>query len=371
MTRITTNHKKVLMLIPRTDDGGLANYYNSIKNKFSIDVDFFRRGTENWPAKESVIRTISRMITDYYNFYFLVRKKKHSIIHLNFFFSLQSLIRESIFLIIAKIHRRKVVIFYRGYDLKAMSIIKKYFLPIFKFVFFRSDSIIVLSSIEKKMMREWGYKKSIFLETTTVDDRLIADINKATLGSKFQNPKNINLLFLSRIEKAKGVYEAIDAFRLIKQKNKYIRLIIAGKGSELNNVRNYIKQNKITDIEIVGFVQGQDKINVFLRSHIYVFPTYSEGLPNSVLEAFSFGLPVITRPVGGLLDIFKNGKNGFITDSKNPPEIAKYIEQLVGDKNLMKSISLHNYNYAQSQFMASVVVRRLEKIYSETLESNK
>ncbi len=64
---------------------------------------------------------------------------------------------------------------------------------------------------------------------------------------------------------------------------------------------------------------------------MYLFPTYHEGMPGSVLEAMGYGLPVITRTVGGLPDFFEHEKMGFITESLDASVFADFLEQLVKD----------------------------------------
>jgi glycosyltransferase involved in cell wall biosynthesis len=81
----------------------------------------------------------------------------------------------------------------------------------------------------------------------------------------------------------------------------------------------------------------------------------------------AFGLPIITRPVGGVKDFFKNEEHGFASTSKEPQVIADSIEKLLLDQELYSTISLNNYHYAQSNFLASDAALRLEKIYESLL----
>ncbi len=92
-------------------------------------------------------------------------------------------------------------------------------------------------------------------------------------------------------------------------------------------------------------------------------------MPTSVLEAMAFGLPVITRPVGGLKDFFINGEHGFMTESKDPEIIAGLIEKIIPDKGLWKRISINVHEYAKERFMASMVAKRLEDIYIATIKN--
>jgi len=84
----------------------------------------------------------------------------------------------------------------------------------------------------------------------------------------------------------------------------------------------------------------------------------------------AYGLPVIAQPIGGLANFFKNGVHGFISDGLDPKVFANLIEKLLIDKALYKTISLYNYQYAQSHFLASDAVSRLEMAY-KTVLSNK
>jgi glycosyltransferase involved in cell wall biosynthesis len=73
---------------------------------------------------------------------------------------------------------------------------------------------------------------------------------------------------------------------------------------------------------------------------------------------------VITRPVGGLVDFFQNGKMGEMLDSLEPSDFAKCIEKYMLDEDLTKKTSLYNHVYAKENFMASKVAKRLEAIWN-------
>ena len=123
-------------------------------------------------------------------------------------------------------------------------------------------------------------------------------------------------------------------------------------------------ENGIAGVSLPGYVRGEQKRRVFSKADCYLFPTaYGEGMPTSVLEAMAMGLPVITRPVGGLKDFFEDGKMGFLTKSLDPKMYAQYIEQLIANPDLCMRIGQFNREYAKKRFAASEVVKRLEKIF--------
>ncbi len=77
---------------------------------------------------------------------------------------------------------------------------------------------------------------------------------------------------------------------------------------------------------------------------MYLFLSYTEGMPTVVLEAMIFGLPIFTRKVGGLIDFFENGKMGYISSSLDPVVFAEAMKPYIESSAKMKSVSLYNPN---------------------------
>ena len=183
-----------------------------------------------------------------------------------------------------------------------------------------------------------------------------------------QSSEKWRVLFLPRIIREKGIYETIETIFLLKDKYPMIKLIIAGEEEELKNVKYMVHDCKISNVKFAGYISDEEKRPVFEKAQIFLFPTYyCEGLPAAVVEAISFGLPVVTRPVRGLADFFKNEEYDFITKSKEPAVFANCIEKLIFDKGLCESISFYNFSFGKKWFLASKAIKRLEKICNEVL----
>jgi glycosyltransferase involved in cell wall biosynthesis len=162
------------------------------------------------------------------------------------------------------------------------------------------------------------------------------------------------------------LYETIETARLLN--DVPLELIVAGDGPELEPARAYVSRKGPDNVRFVGYVRGEEKLKLLRKSHFLCFPSYSEGMPNTVIEAMGFGLPVITRPVGGLADFFKNGVHGFSTVSKDPQMYAGFIRTMLEDQDLYRTIAMNNFNFAQTQFKASRAVRRMERIYASLFD---
>lgn len=140
-------------------------------------------------------------------------------------------------------------------------------------------------------------------------------------------------------------------------------MIIAGIGEELENIKDYVQRNELKNVEFAGHVEGQAKQNVFRKSHVYLFPSYYEGMPTSVLEAMGFGLPVVCSNAGALAEFFEDGIMGFRIDDMNAQLFADALLKLSSDQERSQIIGVFNSKYARNRFLASESVAAIEGEY--------
>lgn len=368
--------KKVLILVPATTArGGITNYYQVLKNEFQNNIEYFERGARTWPVRNGFASELIRAWKDYKAFKKRVAKNDIALVQTTTSLSLSTTIRDGLFIRYANKKSIKTIVFFRGWDDAAVKKVEKKYLKLFKYFFFGANSFIILSKKAKNKLIQWGYKRDIHVETTLVDKALLTNVNEAFIIEKFEKLKEtnkINLLFLSRIEIKKGVYELLQAFKLIvnnNYKNNGFHLNICGDGFELDNVKNWIESNKLYDISLQGFVSGVSKRVAFEKAHIFVFPSHSEGMPNAVLEAMGFGLPVITTPVGGLVDFFNPDKHGSYIQINDVADIVSKIEYLLSDKNILLPMALNNHKMTNDLFRSDRVAKRIEKIFNKVLKN--
>ena len=354
---------KILLIRPFKSDGGVGNYYDNIKTHFKYDVRYFYTGER----KRNTIPVL-RLISDYFFFTMVVARNDYDLIHVNPSLRFNAVIRDGIFLLLSKLFRKKTIVFFRGWDDEFENIIRKRYKKLFGLVFFSADAIIVLASRFKTTLQEMGYTRPIFIETTLVPDEVFGSnkINQLNNGA----PGRLNILFLSRIEKYKGVYEALEAFIILKKRYAYITMTLAGDGSELKAVKEFMENRNVADVKIAGWLDGEKKMEAYENADIFLFPSYAEGMPNSLLEAMAYGLPVITKPVGGIKDFFRNGEMGFLAETAEPEVLAQLCEILIRDNERRECIGRFNFNYAKEHFTASNVCKRLEAIYHYIVNKN-
>jgi glycosyltransferase involved in cell wall biosynthesis len=149
---------------------------------------------------------------------------------------------------------------------------------------------------------------------------------------KTQN-ETIQIISTGRLVWEKGYIYALEAVSNLLQTHKNIIYSIWGSGPDIYLLNYHIQRLRLTDY---CFLKGEgskaELTNHLFDSDIYLLPSLSEGVPNSILEASATGLPVVSTLVGGIPEVVKHGITGLLSPPANSIEIAANIEKLILDK---------------------------------------
>ena len=359
----------VLLTIPSFHGkGGVSNYYRTILPFLNNSIDYKISHIEIGGLNRS--NKLFHVLRDQLRVHKHISYNMVDLIHVNPSLDPKSLLRDGIFTLLAKRKGVPVLVFFHGWKIPLKPLYEGILRSLAKISILKADFFIVLSSSFRDKLKKWGVNAPVFVESTIVDDNLLLDFSIEEKINSFIDKKKTRILFLARIEKDKGIFETIDALKILLKRRHDVCLSIAGVGSALEQVKRYIENNKEFShkVNLLGYVRGIKKMEVFNSEHIYCFPTtHGEGMPTSVLEAMAFGMPIITRPVGGLKDFFENGKMGYFTKEREPEAIADLLEKLIINKTKMIDIANYNHVYAKEHFLASKAAIRLKKIYRKTM----
>lgn len=327
----------------------MANHYRGLKKFWQEDVAYNIIGSR----KNNLGAVI--LFYDYVKFILLCAFKRYDLVLLNPSLGKTAIKRDALFLSISKYFNVKTVVFFHGWAAEMVAKIDERPTSFVR-LFNKADKFIVLSEAFKMDLKKWGITKPIHLTTTKVNDVLIKNFNIEKRKWDF------SILFLTRVENYKGIFTALAAYKLIKNKFPEANLKVAGDGSELSNAKQYVEDHNLKNVSFLGNISGLELIKVFSNASIYILPSHGEGMPTSVLEAMAFGLPIISRPVGGLVDFFEEGKMGCLLESLKPDDYSEAIIDLFEKKDKMKEIGEYNHKYAKKHFMASKVALEIEHI---------
>ncbi|OHD96494.1 MAG: hypothetical protein A3E21_00865 [Sulfurimonas sp. RIFCSPHIGHO2_12_FULL_36_9] len=167
------------------------------------------------------------------------------------------------------------------------------------------------------------------------------------------------LTFVGRIVKDKGIDELISVFIQLKKKYIHIKLLLIG---DYENELDYISKNsqKIMESEKdIIYIKFQEDIRNFLAiSNLFVLPSYREGLPNVLIEAGSYGVPLVATNINGCNEIIRHAENGALVNKKDEVSLYNEIEKFIVDKEY--------YNRIKKNVRKSIIDRYSQKyFYSE------
>lgn len=169
--------------------------------------------------------------------------------------------------------------------------------------------------------------------------------------SKNDSVYNQKFVFISQVRSEKGILELKSAFEML---DKSYQLDIYGpiidiKESDLNGA-NYKYHRPLEPNEVCGILRNYDCL---------ILPSYREGYPGIVIEAFSLGIPVIATNIGGIPEIVTDGYNGYLIKPYSDDEIVEAVLKINKDNNKFLS---QNALESFKDFDASIVNERINKI---------
>jgi glycosyltransferase involved in cell wall biosynthesis len=143
------------------------------------------------------------------------------------------------------------------------------------------------------------------------------------------------ILFIGTLEPRKNIESIIKAFKKLKDKKQVPhKLVICGKkGWMYNRIFTLIKELDLDeDIIYLGYISNEEKKYLYLHAEFFVYPSFYEGFGIPVLEAMTYGCPVITSNVSSLPEVV--GKAGLQVDPKNVDALASEMDMLISDEKL-------------------------------------
>lgn len=202
-----------------------------------------------------------------------------------------------------------------------------------------------------------------------VDDSAIGLINDIFENRSLKSADNeiVEILFLSNLIESKGVFDLLAACEILKKKGYLFRCVFIGGEGDVSSsgLLNRIDSSGLTKfVTYEGKKYGQDKIRAFSQADIFVFPTFYsyECFPLVLLEAMTFGLPLISTSEGGIRDIVSDGKTGYLVFKNNPEDLAGKIELLLINSRMRLDMGMAARDKYTSQFTLTHFENRLKDL---------
>lgn len=230
---------------------------------------------------------------------------------------------------------------------------------IISYLFSKTNRIIVLSNSWKEF-----YINSLDLEESKI--AVLPNPVKLPSQNKYhKNSSTVKFIFLGRIGERKGAFELIEAFSRIPVELRNIAALTMAGDGDVEVARNLVDDLNLTDkVTILDWVNSQERDTLLNESDVFVLPSQNEGLPMAMIEAMSFGLSVITTPVGGIPELITHGNNGMLIEPGNIEELSSAMQSLIENENIRHSLGIK-----AKQSVASLDIEKyclsLKSVYQE------
>jgi glycosyltransferase involved in cell wall biosynthesis len=345
---------KVLIISPSLKEkGGIVMVVNTLSNYYeSFNCIASTRSKNPFIRGCYFVSSIFQLL-----YYILVKKIKIAHIHGA---SYGSFFRKMIIINICRffkiktiyhIHGAEFELFYKKFNMR--NIIKK--------TINNADVLIVLSESWKQFFATITDENKIFILNNIV--------NKPDYNRNYpQNYPITKFLFLGRIGDRKGIFDLLEVIKDNKEglKDKFV-LYVGGDG-ETDRLIEYVKKQDIQNlVRFEGWVSGEKKKELLAVCDVYILPSYNEGLPISVLEAMSYGMPIISTTVGGIPEIISNKKNGFLITPGDKQALLESIRQFIQFPQTVEKMGIENRKRIVN-FYPENVIPKLNTIYKSLLE---
>ncbi len=263
--------------------------------------------------------------------------RRVSLVHINTSLDPGAYWRDLADLAVAKMLGARVVYQVHGGQLPQRFLAGRLFLTaLVRRLLLMPDLVIVTARSELDAYRELIPEQHVVALPNGIDCRRYAAI--PTVRSQPEEP--LRLVYIGRVAREKGLYEALQGLRLAHELGVDARLVIAGNGAEGTRLRRYAQALGVAPrVCFVGSLSGADRVKLLAGADVMILPSYSEGLPHALLEGMAAGIPVIATPVGAIPDVVSDGIHGFLVPTRDGKAIAESLAVLAADRERLSWMS--------------------------------
>ena len=358
----------VVLLGPsRAAVSGVSTHLNQLFGSrlgISVTLRHFQVGSEG-RTKPTWGGVVWRLIASPIALAQILKANHYGIVHINTSLNAKSFWRDLLYLIVARGMGWKVVYQVHGGPLPAVfcngDIVLK---AVLRKALSMPDVVVLLAQEELRAYRQFVPKTNQVVIPNAIDE---SELVSGCTSKSFSGL--MRLLYLGRIVRTKGVFETVEAVRLLLSEGHDISLTIAGAGPDEHELRRTIRHAGLeARISLTAPVFGKNKGALLREAHIFSFPTYHpEGLPYALLECMAAGVVPVTTRVGAISDAIAHGQHGIFVRPHDPRGLADAIAALDTDRQTLASMASAASHRVSSLYAVERLARDFEGLYMDLI----
>jgi len=217
------------------------------------------------------------------------------------------------------------------------------------------DCFIALSRFTQEKLIRYGLPQEKIKYLPNYVD--IPDFKTNSTSEKY-------ILFLGRLSDKNGIFNLIKAMQVLPT----IKLKVAGEGEQKKLIQDYIHENNMRNVEMVGFLTGEELKNTIVNSDFLVFPNNCyHNCPMSILESFACGKPVIGSNLGSVPELIDDGINGLLFEPKNVGDLSEKIRYLYHHPLLAQKMGISARKKVMDNYSEENYYKKLLGVYSSLI----
>lgn len=178
----------------------------------------------------------------------------------------------------------------------------------------------------------------------------------------------VRLMFVGWLERDKGIFDLLEAARLLVDSGRQFTLDIVGDGSAAAEARATIALRGLSAVVRLRSWLGEAGLEEALReSDILVLPSWAEGLPNAMVEAMAARLAVVVTRVGAIPEVITHRRSGMLVEPRNPESLAAALAAVIDDPVLRQAIAAEGHRIAAGDFDVEQAVDRLVELINDAV----
>ena len=219
-----------------------------------------------------------------------------------------------------------------------------------------ATKIILYSSA---LVSEWDLEK--YRDKIIIAHRNFLDFDIFKLNTPLSD-RSLLIGYIGRLSEEKGLMNFTQTLPTILDEHPEIRVLIGGDGQLKKAIAMALEEEGVaTNVDLPGWISHDDLPRYLNQLRLLVLPSYTEGLPNIMLEAMACGTPVLATPVGAIPDVIIDGKTGFIMENNSPECIAENVRRALDSPDLER-IAEAGRRFVEENFTFERVVERWKEV---------
>ena len=344
---------------------GVTTHLNQLFSS-SLSRDFqlvhFQVGSEG--RQESRLRKLLRFAWSPVQFARALRVHQPQIVHINTSMEWRSYWRDIVYLLLAKAMGKRVVYQVHGGALPLVFFHGKPLLTgLLRRVLRAADVVVLLAQCELQAYRHFEPALALDVIPNAIDAG-------SDLGAKPLAPQRpLSLVYVGRLAESKGLFDLLEALRLVRAAGVTATLSLAGSGPIEGALRERVAELGLHEaVCFLGPVFGAAKEAVWRQADLFGFPTlHQEGLPYALLESMAARTPVLVCPVGAIADVMQDGVHGVFLPPRKPQALADAIVRLDGDRALLQRMGQACRERIESAYTVERLAQDFRRVYHALL----